>query len=84
MKVSPIAAISHKSKAFISILDYSLSLKLTPHGCVTAVNENSEKTAPGDAIVQIGHVLLRLIHAIAKAPDGTKLFQAKWDIQDGF
>ena len=46
MKVSPIAAISHKSKAFISILDLSFLLKLTPHGCVPSVNENSEKTAP--------------------------------------
>ena len=34
MKVSPIAAIPHKSKAFIPILDLSFSLKLNPHGCV--------------------------------------------------
>ena len=34
MKVSPIAAIPHKSKAFRSILDLSFSLKLTPHGRV--------------------------------------------------
>ena len=48
------------------------------------MNENSEKTAPGGAIDQIGHVLLRLIHAFAEAPDCANIFQAKWDIKDGF
>ena len=33
---------------------------------------------------QIGHVLLRLIHAFAEAPDGAKIFQDKWDIKDVF
>ena len=59
MKFSPIAAISHKSKALRSILDLSFSLKLTPHGRVPSVNENIEKMAPGGTIYQIGHVLLR-------------------------
>ena len=67
MKVSQIVAIPHKSKALRSILDLSISLKLTPHGSVPLVNENSEKTAPGSAIDQIGHVLLCLIHAFAEA-----------------
>ena len=40
-KVSPITAIPHKSKASTSILDLSFSLKLTPHGRVTSVIENS-------------------------------------------
>ena len=84
MKVSPIAEIRHKSKAFRSILDLSFSLKLTPHGRVPSVNENSEKTAPGGATDQIGHVLLRLIHAFSEAPDCANIFQAKWDIKDGF
>ena len=77
MKVSPIAETPHRSKAFRSILDSSFSLKLTPHGRVPSVNENSEKTAPGVAIDQIGHVLLRLIHAFAEAPDCAKIFQEK-------
>ena len=83
-KVSPIAATAHKSKAFRSILDLSFSLKLTPHGRVPSVNENSKKTAPGGAIDQIGHVLIRLIRVFSEALDGAKLFQAKWDIKDGF
>ena len=78
MKVSPIETIPHKSKSFISILDLSFSLKLTPHGRVPSVNENSEKTAPGGgAMDQIGHVILRLIHAFSEAPDCAKIFQKK-------
>ena len=65
MKVSPISEIPHQSKSFISIQDLSFSLKLTPHGRFPSVNKNSEKTAPGGAIDQIGHVLLRLINAFA-------------------
>ena len=38
----------------------------------------------GGAIDQIGHVLLRLIHSFDKAPECGKIFQAKWDIKDGF
>ena len=84
MKVSPIAAIPHKSKSFRSILDLSFSLKLTPHGRVTSVNEKNEKTALGGAIYQIGHVLLRLINLFSEATDCANIFQAKWDIKDGF
>ena len=84
MKVSPIAAIPHKSKAFRSILDLSFSLKLTAHGRVSSLNKNSEKTAPGGAIDQIIHILLRLIHTFAEAPDCENIFQEKWDIKDGF
>ena len=84
MKVSLIVAIPHKSKAFRSILDLSFSLKLTTHGCVPSVNENSEKTAPGGAIDQIGHVLLSLIHAFSESPYCAKIFQATQDINDGF
>ena len=77
-------AIPHKSKAFISILYLSFSLKITPHGRVPPVNENIEKKAPGGAIDQIGHVIMSLIHAFYEAPDCAKIFQAKWDIKDGF
>ena len=73
MKFLTIVETPHKSKAFISILDLSFSLKLTPHGHASSVNENSEKTAPGGAIDQTGHVLLRLIHAFSEAPDCAKI-----------
>ena len=28
--------------------------------------------------------LIEVIHAFAEAPDGANIFQAKWDIKDGF
>ena len=45
MKVSPIEEIPHKSKAYISMLDLSLSIKITPHGSIPSVNKNSENQA---------------------------------------
>ena len=84
MKVSPIAEILHKSKAFHSILDLDFFLRLIPQGWVPSVNENSEQTAPAGAIDQIGNFLMRLIHAFTEAPDDATIFQAKWDIKDGF
>ena len=65
-------------------MDLSFSFKLTLHGRIPLVNKNSKKTDPGGAIDQIVHVLLRLIQAFAEAPDCAKIFQANWDIKDGF
>ena len=76
-KVSPIAAILHKYKAFILLLYLLFSLRLAPQGSVPFVNEKSEKMAPGGAIDQIGHVILRLICAFTEAPECAKIFQEK-------
>ena len=40
MKVSPISDIPHKSKAFLSILDFAFALHLIPQGKVPSANEN--------------------------------------------
>ena len=45
LKVSPIAAILHKSKAFRSILDLSFRLRLKNGGVLAAVNDTTIKTA---------------------------------------
>ena len=66
------------------MLDLSFLLKLTTHRRFPSVNKNRKNTAPGDAIDQIGHVLLRLIHDFAEAPECANIYQAKWDIKDGF
>ena len=84
LKVSPIAAIPHKSKAFRSILDLSFPIGLSDGTTRAPVNETTEKTAPQAAIDQLGHSLQRIIHAFAHAPDDAKIFMAKWDIKDGF
>ena len=84
LKISPIAAIPHKSKAYWSILDLSLWLRLKNGGVREAVNDTTEKTAPGGAIDQIGECLSRIIYAFAEIDEDEKIFMAKWDIKDGF
>jgi hypothetical protein len=80
MKVLPIAAIPHKSKAFRSILDLLFLLCLRDGTKLPAVNDSTTKTAPSGAINQLGHSLQRVIHAFAEADKSDKIFMAKWDI----
>ena len=84
LKVSPVAAIPHKSRAYRSILDLSFSLRLEDGGVVKSVNDTTTKLAPRGAIDQLGHSLKRIIHAFAEADDDAVILMAKWDIQDGF
>ena len=85
LKISPIAAIPHKSRGFRMILDLS-------HGVTIAgtrfpsVNEATNPTrAPNESMAELGNVLPRLIFAVATAPDaqGPILF-SKLDIKDGY
>ena len=84
LKISPIAAIPHKSKAFRSILDLSFSLRLKNGGILESVNDSTVKMAPRGALDQLGQALSRIIHAFAEADEDAKIFMAKWDIKDGF
>ena len=84
LKISPIAAIPHKSKANRSILELSFCLRLKNGGVQAAVNDTTKKTAPKGAIDQTGEGLSRIIHAFAEADKNAKIFMAKWDIKDGF
>ena len=65
VKVSPISATPHNSKAFRSILALSFLLELTPQVHVTSVNKNRKKTATGGAIDHIWHLILCLIRAFS-------------------
>ncbi len=84
LKVSPTAAIPHKSKEFPSILGLSFRLRLANGGVCLSVNDTTEKTAAAGAINQLGECLSRVIHAFAEADEDAKIFMAKWDIKDGF
>jgi hypothetical protein len=84
LKVSPVAAIPHKSRAYRSILDLSFKLCLEDGSVVESVNNTTEKWAPKGAINQLGHSLKRLIHAFAEADNDAVILLAKWDIRDGF
>ncbi len=67
MKVLPIAAIPHKSKAFRSIFDLSFSLRLSDGWVSQSVNNN--KTTLKRAIRQLGHSLQLIIHAFTEVDD---------------
>lgn len=84
LKISPVAAIPHKSRAYRSILDLSFALLLEEGGVVESVNDTTEKLAPRGAIDQLGHSLKCIIHTFAEADDDAVILMAKWDIQDGF
>jgi hypothetical protein len=82
LKISPIAAIPHKSKAFRSILDLSFRLRVKNGEILASINNTTEKTTPKGAIDQIGECLSQIIHAFAEADPTAKFFMAKWDIKD--
>ncbi len=84
LKVSSVAAIPHKSRAYRSILDLSFALQLDDGGIIESVNDTTENWAPRGAIDQLGHLLKRIIHAFVEADDNAVILMAKWDIEDGF
>ncbi len=84
LKISPIAAIPHKSTLFCSILDLLFHLQLKQGGIVLSVNATTIKTAPKGAIDQLGYSLTRIIHAFVEAKEDARIFMAKLDIKDGF
>ena len=57
LKILPIAAIPHKSKACRSILDLSFSLRLNNGRILESVNESTVKMAPKGALDQLGQFL---------------------------
>jgi len=77
LKISPIAAIPHKSKVFRLILYLSFCLRLKNGGVLAAVNDTTVKSAPKGAIDKLGECLSRIVHAFAEASeDAKKLWQS--------
>ena len=84
LKVSPIAAIPHKTRQFRAILDLSFVLQSLRHN-LRSVNDATKSLSHPAALDQLGHVLPRLFRLLAWAPheQGPLMFQ-KLDIKDGF
>ena len=84
LKISPIAAIPHKSRQFRMILDLSFSLKVNG-APIQSVNDASDKTlAPQHAMYELGNVIPRIIHTMAAAPNtGIPFLFSKVDLKDG-
>jgi len=84
LKISPLAAVPHKSRRFRAILDLSFQLCLGGL-CLPSVNSATRPQASAQAMQQLGSVLPRIIAAMASAaPENGPIFFAKWDIKDGF
>lgn len=85
LKISPIAAIPHKSRAFRMILDLSYAFWVNGVQWPSVNDATDRAAAPLQAMAQLGHVLPRIIYALATLPesDGPILLM-KVDIKDGF
>jgi len=84
LKISPVAAVPHKSRQFRTILDLSFQLQVAGLG-LPSVNAATRKQAPTAAMRQLGKVLPQLIAAMAAAaPQHGPIFFAKLDITDEF
>jgi hypothetical protein len=84
LKVSPVAEMPHKSRAYRSILDLSFNLQLEIGGVIQSANDTTQKLAPRGAIDQLGHSLKCIIHAFAEVEEDAVVLMAKWDVQDSF
>jgi hypothetical protein len=85
LKVSPIAAIPHKSRLFRMILDLSFGFRHLDEVHPSVNDATTDDAAPLTTMAELGRVLPRIIHAMATTPvDETPLLFAKPDIKDGF
>jgi hypothetical protein len=85
LKVSPIAAIPHKSRMFRMILDLSYGFRLEEVDHPSVNDSTTDTAAPMESMCELGRVLPRIIHAMATTPtDKTPFLFAKLDIKDGF
>ena len=84
IKLSPIACIEHKSRAFRVILDLSYRL-LFKGSRIPSVNEATNLQSPQKAMAELGNVLRRIIHILCENFNVELPFKfAKVDIKDGF
>ena len=86
LKLSPVAMVPHKSRAFRVILDLSFQLRSTQHPH-PSVNDATTSLAPAEAMAELGKVLRRIIATLSDGHDSNpqKPFMfSKLDIKDGF
>jgi len=84
LKISPLAAVPHKSWLFCTILDLSFQLCLLGVK-LPSINDQMIPLSDHKAMEQMGKVLQQLVHTIAKSnPKQGPLIFAKWDIKDRF
>ena len=83
LKISPVAMIPHKSKAFRCILD--LSFELVVNGdTFPSVNASTNKRANQLAMDYLGASIKRIVYLMEEHWDGPPFLLAKLDVKDGF
>lgn len=84
LKISPIAAIPHKSRQFRVILNLAYELKFGTTK-LKSVNDATDKTlAPQHSMHELGNVIPRIILAMANADPDLPLLFSKVDLKDGY
>ena len=85
LKLSPVAMVPHKSRAYRVILDLSFHLRSTNHPH-PSVNDSTTAQAPAEAMSKLGNVLKCILATLANGhktdPDKHFMF-SKLDIKDG-
>ena len=85
LKLSPIAAIPHKSRAYRMILDLSFAFQVDGATWPSVNDATDRAAAPLQSMTQLGKVLPRLIYHLATLPqDQGPVMMMKADIKDGF
>jgi len=85
LKISPLAAVPHKSRLYRMILDLSFQL-LVNGKQLDSVNNSSDKSlAHQESMYELGNVIPRIIWAMALSKDKTTPFMfTKVDLKDGY
>ena len=85
LKISPLAAVPHKSRVYRMILDLSFQL-LVNGKKLDSVNSASDKSlAKQESMYELGNVIPRIIWAMALSKDKTTPFMfSKVDLKDGY
>ena len=84
LKISPVAMIPHKSKPYRCIIDILFTL-FNKGVNIASINDNTKNLARPENMDQLGLVLKRMIHTVAKYfHHGLPIKCAKLDARDGF
>ena len=85
LKISPIAAIPHKSRDYRMILNLAYNLKLNNNKLPSVNDTTDREQAPQHAMYELGNVIPRIIWTMATSPDnGVPILFSKIDLKDGY
>ena len=85
LKISPIAAIPHKSRDYRMILNLAYNLKLNKKKLPSVNETTNREKAPQHAMYELGNVIPRIIWTMATSPDnGVPILFSKIDLKDGY